>query len=337
MCLCVSLLVSYHRIILWVLRSANSAAKSSHTTESIAPLLADFSSPMASCSLGTSNIKVFNLNRGRKRVGILEQYGTRSWTSRKSQRYTSLFMSQQSVKFLTACSHPTLKIQSATSSEDGSEETESSGLTSELIPNLNEVEFLLNKLCDTSSVGELEVKLAGFHLHVVRNLTDESRTVPPPSPPSVSANTVTESPASNGSASTSLAIFKPESSSTGTQRFLDKAADEGLVIISSPMVRIQILCALDFYKHESKTLEQVGFFRRSRTIKGKRAPPSCKEKQIVKEGQVICYVEQLGGELPIESDVSGEIIKILREDGEPVGYGDALIAILPSFPGIKIQ
>uniref|UniRef100_A0A3N7EMK9 Lipoyl-binding domain-containing protein n=1 Tax=Populus trichocarpa TaxID=3694 RepID=A0A3N7EMK9_POPTR len=80
---------------------------------------------------------------------------------------------------------------------------------------------------------------------------------------------------------------------------------------------------------------KVGFFRRSRTIKGKRAPPSCKEKQIIKEGQVLCYIEQLGGELPIESDISGEVIKILREDGEPVGYGDALIAILPSFPGIK--
>ncbi|KAI9397629.1 hypothetical protein POPTR_003G061400v4 [Populus trichocarpa] len=63
--------------------------------------------------------------------------------------------------------------------------------------------------------------------------------------------------------------------------------------------------------------------------------PNSSEKQIIKEGQVLCYIEQLGGELPIESDISGEVIKILREDGEPVGYGDALIAILPSFPGIK--
>ncbi|KAI3738552.1 hypothetical protein L2E82_28588 [Cichorium intybus] len=58
-------------------------------------------------------------------------------------------------------------------------------------------------------------------------------------------------------------------------------------------------------------------------------------KQIVKEGQVICYVDQLGGDLPIESDVGGQVIKILRDDCEPVGHGDALIAILPSFPGIK--
>lgn len=66
----------------------------------------------------------------------------------------------------------------------------------------------------------------------------------------------------------------------------------------------------------------------------------------------------------LQSDISGEVVKILRKDGgksvfrrffasnivevslimayqftilvtEPVGYGDALIAVLPSFPGIK--
>ncbi|KAJ1413402.1 putative biotin carboxyl carrier protein of acetyl-CoA carboxylase-like [Sesbania bispinosa] len=166
-----------------------------------------------------------------------------------------------------------------TRSEDGSEEIQSSGLTSELIPKFNEVEFLLNKLCDTS-IGELELKLAGFHLHVVRDSTDKINTLPPPITASVSINTVTEAPKSNGPVPTSsVAISKPVPSIGSIQRFLDKAADEGLVIIQSP---------------------KVGFFRRSRTIKGKRAPPSCKEKQKVEEGQVICYIEQLGGELPIE-------------------------------------
>ncbi|XP_028766331.1 uncharacterized protein LOC114724188 isoform X1 [Neltuma alba] len=271
---------------------------------------------MASCSLGTSNIKLLNLGTAGKRVGISQQYGIRSWTSRKSLQNTHLIASQRSVKFLTACSGPSLKIQSATSSEDDSKEVKSSGPISELIPSFNEVQFLLNEVCDTKSVQELELKLAGFHLHVVRNFAEQSTTVPPSTSPSVSANTVTESSDLNGSASTSsLAISKPEASS-GSKGLLDKAADEGLVIVTSP---------------------RVGFFRTSRTIKGKRAPPSCKEKQIVKEGQPICYVEQLGGELPIESDVSGEIVKILKKDGEPVGYGDALIAILPSFPGIKLQ
>ncbi|XP_061354785.1 uncharacterized protein LOC133299342 [Gastrolobium bilobum] len=265
---------------------------------------------MASCSLGTPNIKVLNLHFGVKRIGLSQQFGTRSWISRKSLQYTSLVMSQ-----LTSYNDPLSKIQSVARSEDGSEEIISSGLTSELIPKFREVEFLLTKLCDSTSIGELELKLDGFHLHVVRDLTEKIKTPPPPIPASVSVNTFTEAPKSNGPVSTSsLAISKPVPSSGSIQRFLDKAADEGLVLILSP---------------------KVGFFRRSRTIKGKRAPPSCKENQKVEEGQVICYIEQLGGELPIESDVSGEVIKILRNDGDPVGYGDAVVAILPSFPGIK--
>lgn len=180
------------------------------------------------------------------------------------------------------------------------------------VPGSSEVESLITTICDTTSIAEFKLNLAGFNLHIKRNLVEENVPMSAPIPQtSISAPV----PVSNGSASnTSLAITKVKPSSEGIQRILDTATDEGLAILQSP---------------------KVGYFRRSRTIKGKRAPPSCKEKQEVKEGQILCYVEQLGGAIPIESDVSGEVIKILRKDGEPVGYGDALIAILPSFPGIK--
>ncbi|XP_024021923.1 uncharacterized protein LOC21408495 [Morus notabilis] len=202
------------------------------------------------------------------------------------------------------------------SSEDDGEQSKYSGLTSQLVPNFDEVESLLSTICDTTSIAEFEMKLSGFRLHVRRKLTEEVNTSPPPSAAPTSAyNVIAESSDLNGFVSTpSLAITKSETSSKNIQTLVDRAADAGLVIIRSP---------------------RVGFFRRSRTIKGKRAPPPCKEKQEVKEGQVVCYIEQLGGELPIESDVSGEVIKILREDGDAVGYNDPLIAILPSFPGIK--
>ncbi|KAH7666779.1 Biotin/lipoyl attachment domain-containing protein [Dioscorea alata] len=79
----------------------------------------------------------------------------------------------------------------------------------------------------------------------------------------------------------------------------------------------------------------VGSFRRARTLKGKRQPPSCKEGDMIKDGQVIGYLDQFGNELPIRSDVAGEVLKILYQDGEAVGYGDPLIAVLPAFPGIN--
>ncbi|KAJ7951875.1 Biotin carboxyl carrier protein of acetyl-CoA carboxylase [Quillaja saponaria] len=272
---------------------------------------------MASCSLQTSNIRILNLQLRRGRVGVLQLCGIRTWTGRKPLQYPCLVTSQDSQraeKLFTVFCSPTIESQSVTRLEDGSEEIKSFGSTSKLIPNFNEVESLITEVCDTSSIAELELKLGGFSLHVTRDLAEKIS--PPPAPILDSGSaTKAESPDSNKSVSTSsLAISKPVPSSGGIQRLLDTAADEGLVIINSP---------------------RVGFFRRSRTIKGKRAPPSCKEKQVVKEGQVVCYIEQLGGELPIESDVAGEIVKILRQDGDPIGYGDALIAVLPSFPGIK--
>ncbi|KAG8380719.1 hypothetical protein BUALT_Bualt06G0045200 [Buddleja alternifolia] len=79
----------------------------------------------------------------------------------------------------------------------------------------------------------------------------------------------------------------------------------------------------------------VGSFRRSRTLKGKKQQPACKEGDVIKEGQVIGFLDQFGTELPVKSDVAGEVLKLLYSDGEAVGYGDPLIAVLPSFHGIK--
>ncbi|KAH7666775.1 Single hybrid motif-containing protein [Dioscorea alata] len=53
----------------------------------------------------------------------------------------------------------------------------------------------------------------------------------------------------------------------------------------------------------------VGFFWRARTLKEKRQPPSCKEGDMIKVGQVIGYLDQFGNELPIRSDVTGEVLR----------------------------
>ncbi|OMO54288.1 Biotin/lipoyl attachment [Corchorus capsularis] len=215
----------------------------------------------------------------------------------------------------------TVYCPATTNLEDDSEETKSSGLTSELIPNSSGVESLVRDICDTTSIAEFELKLGGFRLYVARNLAGKSEPPPPPlplirSPPvSVSTNKTVEAADSNGSVSApTLAITKPLSSSGSIRSFLDRAADEGLAILKSPL---------------------VGTFKRSRTIKEQILPPLCEENQMVKEGKTLCYIEQLGGEIPVESHVSGEVIKFLKQDGDPVAYGDALVAILPSFPGIK--
>lgn len=76
---------------------------------------------------------------------------------------------------------------------------------------------------------------------MVRELTAKISTPPPPIPTPVSASTPAEAPKSNGSLPTqSLAITRQEPSSRDIQTLLDKAADEGLVLIQSPRVRTQI-------------------------------------------------------------------------------------------------
>ncbi|ESQ48384.1 hypothetical protein EUTSA_v10021338mg [Eutrema salsugineum] len=258
---------------------------------------------MASCSLGVPKIKISAVELSRVRSGSLQivPCNQRSLICQRPVKYLSLRATLGSVKAVQAST-----VTAAETAEvEDSEETKSYPLNAQLIPKPSEVEALVTEICDSSSIAEFELKLGGFRLYVARNLAEKSSPQPQPIPAVVAANATTENLDSNGSASsTSLAITKPASS----------AADQGLVILQSP---------------------KVGFFRRSKTIKGKRTPSSCKEKDQVKEGQVLCYIEQLGGQFPIESDVTGEVVKILREDGEPVGYNDALISILPSFPGIK--
>ncbi|KAF9613280.1 hypothetical protein IFM89_006779 [Coptis chinensis] len=262
---------------------------------------------------GTSTIQHSKLNFTRSRFGNLHPlYGIRPWKMQNAQQFTGLVLSRRSSDaFIVSCG-PSSEIESATNLEDELEGKGFAEPASQTVPSSFEVESLILEICDTAAIAEFELKFGGFRLYLTRDLAGKSKPSPPPSSPTVSTNVTVQTPDSNGSVTThALAISKP----TGeTRTLLEKATDEGLVILNSP---------------------RVGFFRRSRTIKGKRAPPPCKENQIVKEGQVLCYIEQLGGEIPIESDVSGEVVKILRKDGEPVGYGDALLEILPSFPGIK--
>ncbi|CAN1285709.1 Biotin carboxyl carrier protein of acetyl-CoA carboxylase [Linum perenne] len=179
---------------------------------------------------------------------------------------------------------------------------------------LSIIEALVSEICDTDSIAEVELKLGAFELSVTRDLAKKAK---PPSPQAAVPSPATvDTGDSNGSVtSTALVVSSQATSPQEIRPFLDRAADEGLVIVKSP--RFQVY---DQLKPQGLLLTSFA---------------STHQKQIVKEGKVVCYIEQLGGQIPIQTDVSGEVIKILRKDGDAVGYGDPLIAILPSFPGIK--
>jgi len=57
------------------------------------------------------------------------------------------------------------------------------------------------------------------------------------------------------------------------------------------------------------------------------APPFIKVGDRVGVGQALCIVEAMKLMNEIESDVSGEVVKVLVKNGQPVEYGQGLFAI----------
>lgn len=184
-------------------------------------------------------------------------------------------------------------------------------------------EALLTEVCDETKIAELKVKLGAFEIHMKRNIDGPvipapvvHQTTAPPVPSKPAELTAAVSPPSPSKSSkekvgpfTNVSVEKAAKLAA-----LEASGSSGYVIVSSPT---------------------VGSFRRARTLKGKKQAPACKEGDVIKEGQVIGFLDQFGTELPVRSDVAGEVLKLLYSDGEAVGYGDPLIAVLPSFHGIK--
>ncbi|XP_052488724.1 uncharacterized protein LOC105774008 isoform X3 [Gossypium raimondii] len=185
-------------------------------------------------------------------------------------------------------------------------------------------EALVLEVCDETEVAELKMKIGEFEMHLKRNvgatkaplsnispttappiptvpMNESVAATPPPSPPKPAAEKVTPFKNINVGKSSKLAA-------------LEASESNNYVLIPSPI---------------------VGTFRRGRTVKGKKQPPICREGDLIKEGQVIGFLDQFGIELPVKSDVAGEVLKLLFDDGDGVGYGDALIAVLPSFHPIN--
>ncbi|CAA6661844.1 unnamed protein product [Spirodela intermedia] len=153
---------------------------------------------------------------------------------------------------------------------------------------------LVLDVCDETDIAELKLKVGGFEMHLRRNVGA------PRSPPHIVSPTTAPPIPSEPMANQSLQ--HPRAHLRGPLR-----------------------CP------PPTECSQVGSFRSGRTIKGRKQPPSFKEGDLIDEGQIIGYLDQFGNELPVKSDVAGEVLKILCKDGDAVGYGDPLVAVLPSF------
>jgi len=60
------------------------------------------------------------------------------------------------------------------------------------------------------------------------------------------------------------------------------------------------------------------------------AEPLAKTGQVIEKGAVVCIVEAMKLMNEIESEISGRIVKVLVEDGQPVEFGQSLFLVEPS-------
>jgi acetyl-CoA carboxylase biotin carboxyl carrier protein len=59
------------------------------------------------------------------------------------------------------------------------------------------------------------------------------------------------------------------------------------------------------------------------------APPFVDVGDRIRVGQVLCIIEAMKLMNEIEAEVAGELVKVHRESGQPVQYGEPLFSIRP--------
>ena len=113
--------------------------------------------------------------------------------------------------------------------------------------------------------------------------------------------------AANGPVETAVSVLEdaPAASSADTAAVSPsaEASENGLAFVTSPMVGT-------FYRQPEPGAE-----------------PFAREGDVVKKGQVLCIIEAMKLMNEIESELHGELVKILVENGQTVQYGDRLFAI----------
>lgn len=159
--------------------------------------------------------------------------------------------------------------------------------------NLNEIKELIDKI-DSSNIAYFEVKVDNSYIKMDKSLT---------------RNLVEENKASNleETEKTDISEEKNESISKGeegkSQPKEDVIQDEDLYLVTSPM---------------------VGTFYESPGV-GEKSYVSIGSK--ISSGDVLCIVEAMKLMNEIESEVSGEIVDILVENGNMVEYGQPLFKV----------
>lgn len=165
--------------------------------------------------------------------------------------------------------------------------------------NFEEIKELV-EIISTCNVNEFELERAGIKIRISKNQ-------PPAAAAPAPASVITLTPPAVGGGVASVSQPVP-SQPAGTAESVSEPADveeEGLLLVKSPMVGT-------FYAASSP-----------------ESPPYVKEGDDVSPGKVLCIVEAMKLMNDIESEVSGTVVKVFPENGQPVEFGETLFSIRP--------
>ena len=159
------------------------------------------------------------------------------------------------------------------------------------------IEFLIEK-----DISEFELERGDVKVRIKRG--SEAAAAPPvvsvmpapmTAPPLAHAPAVHESVAS--------AHTRPAASPSSVSAAPAAAAEEELHMVKSPIVGT-------FYESPAPG-----------------TPPFVKPGDQVQAGQILCIIEAMKLMNEIESDASGEVVKVMASNGQPVEYGQPLFAL----------
>jgi acetyl-CoA carboxylase biotin carboxyl carrier protein len=154
------------------------------------------------------------------------------------------------------------------------------------------IDFLIEK-----DISEFELERGDVKVRIKRGVETAAPVITHAVP--MAAMPMTAAPAQAGNAPASAA---PPASAPPTPK---AAAEEELHTVKSPIVGT-------FYE-----------------APGPGALPFVKPGDQVAAGQVLCIIEAMKLMNEIEADASGEVVKVLVNNGQPVEYGQPLFAIRP--------
>jgi acetyl-CoA carboxylase biotin carboxyl carrier protein len=158
---------------------------------------------------------------------------------------------------------------------------------------LKELKEIL-QILEEKEITEFELEEEGMKLRI-RKATAPSNHASAPVAPLVA----TVLPSLGAPVSPSVAVPAPVSAAA-----VEPApAEAGVTLVKSPIVGT-------FYRTPDPS-----------------APPFVDVGDRVRVGQVLCIIEAMKLMNEIEAEVAGEVVKVHRESGQPVQYGDALFSI----------